>query len=388
MDALVSSAKWPRDCVRPVPARPVPVVSYGQVWEDADVLLAALDVRPGDVCLSIASAGDNALALLGRSPSRVIAIDRSEAQLFCLELRVAAFRALSHPQLLELFGSRPSADRAALYRTCRRLLSRGARDFWDARPDDITRGMGGAGRFERYLGLFRTTVLPLVHRPATIASLLTAKTAEERHRFYDRAWNTWRWRALFNAFFSRRVMGLLGRRPEYFAHVHGDVAAPILERTRYALTRLSPVENPYAHWILTGTHGVALPYALRPENFETIRANLDRLEWRCETLDDFVQRAAPSSIDRWNLSDVFEYMPAGDYHGALEAMARASRPGGRLVYWNMLARRTRPPSLARSLRPLDALAADLHAQDRAFFYQKLVIEEATGVTAAIGELVD
>ena len=56
-------------------------IRYAQVWEDADVLLAGLDVQPGDVCVSIASAGDNALALLTKDPSRVIALDLSPAQL-------------------------------------------------------------------------------------------------------------------------------------------------------------------------------------------------------------------------------------------------------------------------------------------------------------------
>src|SRR3954451_3475426 len=86
-------------------------IRYAQCWEDADVLLEGLDVRPGDVCLSIASAGDNALALLTRDPSRVIALDLSPAQLACLALRVAAYRELSHPELLELVGSRESPRR-------------------------------------------------------------------------------------------------------------------------------------------------------------------------------------------------------------------------------------------------------------------------------------
>src|SRR5205807_4976772 len=77
-------------------------IRYGQCWEDADILLEALDIRPGDVCLSIASAGDNTLALLGRGPAKVIAIDLSPAQLSCLELRVAAYRILDHQELLEL----------------------------------------------------------------------------------------------------------------------------------------------------------------------------------------------------------------------------------------------------------------------------------------------
>src|SRR4051794_33959634 len=102
-------------------------VRYAQCWEDADVLLAALDVRPGDVCLSIASAGDNTLALLARDPARVIAVDLNPAQLACLALRVAAYRALAHPELLELIGSTPSARRAELYARCRPLLDADAR---------------------------------------------------------------------------------------------------------------------------------------------------------------------------------------------------------------------------------------------------------------------
>src|SRR5438128_5242263 len=86
-------------------------IRYAQCWEDADILLEALDIRPGDVCLSIASAGDNTLALLARSPARVIAVDLSAAQLACLELRVAAYRELNHAELLELIGSSVSRRR-------------------------------------------------------------------------------------------------------------------------------------------------------------------------------------------------------------------------------------------------------------------------------------
>ncbi len=89
------------------------IVRYAQCWEDADILLAALDVQPNHTCLSIASAGDNTLALLSKGPARVVALDLSPAQLACLELRVAAYRVLDHGQLLELLGARPSTRRAS-----------------------------------------------------------------------------------------------------------------------------------------------------------------------------------------------------------------------------------------------------------------------------------
>ncbi len=350
-------------------------IRYAQVWEDADVLLEALDVRPGQVCVSIGSAGDNALALLTKQPERVVAVDLSAGQLACLELRVAAFRTLDYHEILELIGSRPSARRPALYARCRLALSPDARAIWDARPGAIAEGIGGAGRFERYFALFRSRVLPLVHRRLVVNALLEKRSVDERRRFYRERWDSWRWRALFRLFFSRAVLGRLGRDPEFFRYVSGDVAARLLERTEHALTELDPSDNPYVQWILTGTHAASLPYALREEHFDTIRANLGRLSWERVSLEAYLQRADAGSVDRFNLSDLFEYVSLDHYHRMLGAIVRAGRRGARLAYWNMLATRRRPDSMADRLLPLDDLADRLHSRDRAFFYGALRIEE-------------
>jgi S-adenosylmethionine-diacylglycerol 3-amino-3-carboxypropyl transferase len=350
-------------------------IRYAQVWEDADVLLAGLDIQPGDVCVSIASAGDNALALLTKDPSRVIALDLSPAQLSCLELRVAAYKTLTHPELLELVGSRLSTRRAELFDRCRPALGAATREFWDRQRTAIEHGIGSLGKFERYFALFRNRVLPLVHNRRTVLDLLEPRTPEERLRFYLERWDTWRWRLLFRMFFSRTVMGRLGRDPEFFRYVDIDVAASILDRTRHALSVLDPAENPYVHWILTGTHGAVLPCALRPEHFETIRDRVDRLEWHCQSVEEFLERSPGRTLDRFNLSDLFEYVSVEHYHSMLEAILRRSRPGARLAYWNMLAPRRRPDYLSDRLRPLDDFAGRLHLTDRAFFYSAFRVEE-------------
>src|SRR5262245_38271271 len=163
-------------------------IRYAQCWEDADILVEGLDVQPGDVCLSIASAGDNALALLTRRPARVIALDLSRAQLSCVALRVADYRAPRPPELLELIASRPSRRRPGLYRRCRPLLAAADRAFWDARPAEVAAGVGGAGKFERYFALFRNRLLPLVHSRRAVNALLHGGSPDERRRFYERHW--------------------------------------------------------------------------------------------------------------------------------------------------------------------------------------------------------
>lgn len=349
-------------------------IRYAQVWEDADILVAALAPQPAHTLLSIASAGDNALALLA-SGARVVAIDLNPAQLACLELRVAAYRELDHPALLELIGSRASARRVELFARCRPLLSPEARAFWDALPDAIAAGIGSAGKFERYFTTFRERVLPLVHGRSRVAELLRGGDPAAREIFYEKCWNTWRWRLLFRLFFSRFVMGRLGRDPAFFRYVEGRISARILARTRYALTELNPAENPYLAWILTGTHGEALPFALRAENFDAIRVNLDRLEWRRQTVEEFLTAEPGVRLDGANLSDIFEYMSEENTAALLARLADASNPGARFAYWNMLAPRSRPEALAGRLRPLDVLASELFAKDRAFFYSRFVVEE-------------
>ena len=350
-------------------------IRYAQCWEDADVLLAALAIQPGDQCLSIGSAGDNALSLLTRTPQRVVVIDLNPSQLACLELRVAAYRTLTHGELLELVGSHTSSRRPELYARCRSQLSSPVRAFWDAQPATIGAGIGGAGKFERYFGTFRNRVLPLVHPRRMIDRLLQGGTRSEREAFYRNEWDTWRWRLMFQLFFSRFVMGRMGRDPSFFRYVEGRVADRILARTQHALTALNPAENPYIQWILTGQHTTALPFALRPENFDAIRNGLDRLEWHCVPLEHYLDSVEDGRFGAFNLSDIFEYISADNYHRLLHRLVRKGRSGARLAYWNTLADRHRPDFMADRLKSLTELSQSLHARDQAFFYCTFVVEE-------------
>ena len=110
--------------------------------------------------------------------------------------------------------------------------------------------------------------------------------------------------ALFKLFFSRAVMGRLGRDPEFFTHVDGPVATRILARTRYAFTALPVESNAYLAYTLTGNfRDGALPRYLRPEHFDVIRARLGRVR----LVRGGVESAA-GPFAGFNLSDIFEYM--------------------------------------------------------------------------------
>ncbi|GLQ52875.1 DUF3419 family protein [Devosia nitrariae] len=348
-------------------------IRYAQLWEDADVLVEALANSPGATLVSIASAGDNALAMLLLDPARVVAIDLSPAQIACLSIRIAAYKRLDHPGFLELMGSRRSTRRGELLSEVAAGLDTSDQAFWSARRDDvIAQGLGGVGKFENYFRLFRTYILPLAQSRAAIDEVFRSKPKSEREAFFDRRWNNWRWRLALTLFFSNAVMGWLGRDPAFFDHVEGSLADHVARRLRHAGVDLDPADNPYLHWILKGDHGTALPLAWRAEHFDTIRDRVDRLELRCGALEAFV--ATGEKADGFNLSDIFEYMDEDVFASVYGAILEAAKPGARLVYWNMMVPRRAPRQWAGRVERLEAVEAAGKAHDKAFFYSDFVVE--------------
>lgn len=349
-------------------------IRYAQVWEDADILVPALRPKKGDTVVSISSAGDNALALLAEGPERVIAVDLNPAQLACLRLRISAYRHLAHIDLLELMGSRSSGRRSHLLEQATQGLSDEDKKFWAARKDQIVRfGLGGIGKFENYFRTFREWVLPFIHNRETIDELLREREAAERAPFYDRHWNIWGWRMMLKVFFSKTVMGRLGRDPAFFDHVKGSVSDHVAGLTRKALVDQDPAANPYLHWILRGSHGHALPRALTQEKFELIRSNIDRIEGRLCTVETLAEEGVKA--DAFNLSDIFEYMSPEAHDKAYATILAAAKPGARIAYWNMMAPRRAPNSHTTKVKANSELEAKLKPLDKAFFYSDFVIEE-------------
>jgi S-adenosylmethionine-diacylglycerol 3-amino-3-carboxypropyl transferase len=347
-------------------------IRYAQLWEDADVLVNAIGQRPGGRLVSICSAGDNALAMLLCDPAEVIAADLSPAQLACLKLRLAAFPLLVHAELTELLGAAPSTRRGVLLDRVLAECDAETAAFWAAlRPEVIAHGAGGVGKFERYFRLFHRRLLPFVHSRRTVEAVFEPRDQAERARFLAKRWNNWRWRWLLKAFFSRTAMGALGRDPAFFDQVDGSVSDHVARRIEHAFVANDPVANPYLRYVLTGTHGPALPLAWRAEHHATIAERVGRIRLHLGPLEE----AASGGVDGWNLSDIFEYMSPEGFRAAYGAILSASNPGARLVYWNMMAPRAMPPEYAPRVQPRPDIAAPLAARDQAFFYSAFHVDE-------------
>lgn len=353
------------------------MLRYANCWEDASVLCEALRPAPGKRILSIASGGDNSFALAAQG-AQVVAVDVNPSQLACAELKRAAIQRLSYDEVLGFFGFRAQAGRGAVFRRLEAGLSRRCLDYWSGRPEAIERGFAQSGKFERYFATFRCRILPLIHRRRVIRDAMIERTREQRGIFYQKVWDNFRWRLLCRMFFSRTVMGALGRDRATFRFVDGMVAEKIMDRARRVFIELPPHANPYLEYILTGTFGHSLPRYLEPDRFEAVRDGLDRVTFVEGRIEEVIGSQRGDGFDGFNLSNIFEYLAEDAGRRLHQQLLDAGRPGARLAYWNMMVPRRFAAAAEGSVTELTELAARLHAADRAFFYGAFIVEEVGG----------
>ena len=349
------------------------IIRYSQCWEDPEILLEALDIKEEDICVSIASAGENSFSLLTKNPKKVIGLDLNLVQLMLVELKKEAFLNLEYEEMLEFLGFRESEKRIEYYEKCKRNLSEETKKYWDENIESIKKGVINTGKFDNFFQIFRKKVLRFVHSKKRVLELLEKKTKEERYSFYDKKWNNLRWKLVFQVFFSKFIVGELGRDPRFFDYAKNiNLSEVMSERVKYAFTELDTSENPYVEYILTGKYTQNLPFSMRKENFDIIRKNLHKLELYNMSIEEYLGNSN-EKINKFNLSDIFEYISLDKYKELLEKIYDSSADGAILAYWNLIVPRSRTEEFQNRIIPLE-ISETLHRQDKTFFYTKFIVE--------------
>lgn len=362
------------------------IVRYAQVWEDHQVLQAALEVGHDDDVLSIGSAGCNVLALLAQAPRSLTAVDVSPAQLALLQLKRVAIERLPHSDFLLLLGSdadgSQSAQRAALYQELRRELPEETRSFWDAHPAELAEGLMHCGRLERYVQGFQVE-LSRIHRPEVIAQLFDFREVGAQGEYFRRQVGTPAFCDLYRRYFGRQGVATGGRDPSQYRYVTAD---PGVEGLRWLFSFCDRVllhGNPYMIYWLRGRAHIAEVLAAHtlpqysPQSYLALRPLLPRL---CLVLDGVQQHLAQAASGRFskaNLSNVFEYMSDEEAGALFATLAERLRPGGRFAYFNLLVPRSAAGRGIPRLRSLEQQAAALHRRDRLYLYSAFHLEETS-----------
>lgn len=369
------------------------LIRYSQCWEDTEVLLESLNIQENDICFGILSAGDNVFSMLAENPKKVVALDISFPQIALAKLKKEVFNSLSYEEMLEFMGVMKSDKRVETYDRIRENLDKEVKEYWDFNKEAIEKGIIHTGKFEKFFKIFREKILPFVHSKKRIEKLLEKKSRQERIEYYDKYWNNFRWKLMFKLFFSKYIVGKLGRDKEFFRYAEKNISEEMKERSRYALCELNPYENPYINYILTGNYRKdCLPYFLRKENFDKIIKNLHKVEILQSSVEEYLDQI-DFKIDKFNLSDIFEYMSAENYSKLMGKIYDNAENNALLAYWNLIVERNSEKldykktdsEIAvtgketnvngKKYERMKELDRKLHEKDMTFFYTDFVVEK-------------
>ena len=319
---------------------------YPQIWEDPVVDVQALELKPGDHLVGIASGGCNALSYLVAAPVKVTAIDLNPAHIALNKLKKVAVEQLpSYEAFHRFFAQADTRDNLAAYeRWIRPHLDETSRRYWESR-NAIGRRRIGYFQTNLYrhglLGKFISAghLLARAHGRNPRKILSARSRAEQREIFeaelaplFDKKHIRWlceRPSALFG----------LGIPPAQFEALKGNERhmAKVLHKRLERLACDFDLSDNYFAWqafgrrYATGGTGPLPPY-LQKESFDTLKSRIGDLDVQHRSFTEYLAEQQPGSVDAFVLLDAQDWMTDDQLTDLWREIARAASPGARVIF--------------------------------------------------------
>lgn len=358
---------------------------YAQIWEDPDVDMKALQIRPDSRIIAIASGGCNVLSYLTADPAAITAVDLNTAHIALNKLKLASARHLpDHAHFRRFFAEADSAANIAAYRThILPHLDETTRRYWEGRDLSGRRRISGfssniykRGLLGNFIGVAH--LLARLYK-IDLSSILAARDLDEQRRVFEREMAP-----VFDKRFVRWLTDQpaslfgLGIPPAQFDALAGN--EPMAEVLRRRLAKLAcdfPVEDNYFAWQAFGRgYGrgdrCPLPPYLQAANWQTVRDRASRVDVRHANLTEHLSAQPDASLDRYVLLDAQDWMTDGQLNALWQQITRTARPGARVLFRtaaepSLLPGRLDDALLARWTYDA-AVSAECTAQDRSSIY--------------------
>jgi len=320
---------------------------YTQIWEDPEVDLEALALRPDSHVVTIASGGCNVLSYLTADPGRITALDLSVAHVALNRLKLmAASRLPSWEAFYRFFGSADAeANIAAYERLIAPYLDAPSRHYWEGRSlqqwgrqriSIFARNAYRHGVLGRFIGL--THAIARAYG-VDLRELLSAHTLEEQRQFFETAMAPlFDKRAVRWATANRLSLYGLGIPPAQYEALAGGTDMRHVLRAR--LERLAcgfSLDDNYFAWqafgrSYAGNASGPLPPYLRREHFDVVRARTHRVEVMNRSITEYLAGCPDTSRDRYVLLDAQDWMTDAQLDALWTEITRTARPGARVIF--------------------------------------------------------
>ncbi len=352
---------------------------FAQVREDPLLEIDALSPLENASVVVVSSGGCTAFSLLAAGAGRVTAVDLNSTQNHLVELKAAALRRLTMPEVMSFFGVARGTPqrRARTYDTIRPFLSDRAVGFWDEHQRLLVRGALTCGVTERFIGIVARAVRLFIHGPARIERLLSARSLEEQRDIFHREWNSRRWRALFSLLLNRWTFNRAFD-PAFFREVDNpSFAAHFRGLLEHALCDVPVRTNYFLHQMLRGTYpfrepGGAPPYLDRTAR-EILRTRFDDLYLVDGSYRDYLATCPESSVDALAISNICEWLDADGIDQLFAQIVRVAKPGARFCLRNFVGHTAIPDRFREIVIEDEAAGRDAIARDRSCLQARIAI---------------
>jgi S-adenosylmethionine-diacylglycerol 3-amino-3-carboxypropyl transferase len=318
---------------------------YAQIWEDPEVDMQALQIKPDSRVVTIASGGCNVLSYLIADPAKITAVDLNTAHIALGKLKVTSAQFLpDYARFRRFFAEADRRENVAAYnRYVAPHLDETSRRYWEGRDLTLRRRIGGFsnGIYKRgLLGGFigAAHLLAKLYR-IDLSELVTARTIEEQRQIFE---------AKFAPIFNRRFVRWLTDQPatlfglgippaQFDALAGDDKMATVLRQRLEKLACDFPVGNNYFAWqAFTRGYGrspaCSLPPYLQEQHYHAVRTRIDRIDWRHANMTEWLSAQPAASLDRYILLDAQDWMDDEQLTELWEEITRTARPGARVLF--------------------------------------------------------
>ena len=338
---------------------------FAQVREDPLLEIEALAPLEDARVVVVSSGGCTALSLLASGAAHVTAVDLNSTQNHLIEVKAAALRWLTMPEIMSFFGVARGAPRRRIrtYRRIRPLLTDRAAAFWDTHEELLGRGALACGVTEQFIGAVVRAVKLFVHGQRKIERLLAMPSLEAQREYFEHEWNTRRWRLLFPLLINRWTFSR-ALEPEFFREVENpSFARHFRALLEHALCDVPVSSNYFLHQMLLGTYQARLPGGVPPylerTGREILRSRLDCLELVDAGYEEHLATCEDSSVDALAISNICEWLDTKGIDRLFEQIVRVAKPGARFCFRNFVGHTEIP------LRFRGVIAEDVEAGRRA-----------------------
>jgi S-adenosylmethionine-diacylglycerol 3-amino-3-carboxypropyl transferase len=343
-------------------------------WEDPECDQAALKIKSNNAVLAITSGGCNVLGFLLFDPEVIYSIDINPTQAYLLELKIAAIKSLEFDEFIAFAGLKEHTNRLKLFEKLKPLLSNNALEFWNQQAKIISHGFIMQGKYERFIKL-AGKLIKLLQGRKRVLGLFTERSKQEQEIYFDKVWNTKRFRLLFDILFNKRMLAKRGLSADYFHFDDGSksFAENFYNRSKKAFRHLPVKNNYFVSLYLLGKYSndQEVPAYLKRENYELIRSRVHRIKNITAEAQSWIDTMPAESIDCFALSNICELMSEKETTRLFTAVYRTARPGGRVIFRNLMIPREVPETLKDSIVKDEPLSVQIYENDRSFVYGKV-----------------